>query len=131
MRFPLTLSRRQLESACPQLCSSHALSDAVKGEVVNKGEFVQFVADRMGKPKTAAARCVDAVLECIKEAVRIEGRVALSGFGILERRTRKVRAGVNPVTLEPMTIKSHRTVGFKPSKQFKEMLSVPESPDHA
>lgn len=89
---------------------------------MNKGEFVEMVADELGESKAAAGRCVDTVLECLKKAVREEGRVALSGFGMFEVKNRKARMGVNPLTRAPMQIAASRSVGFKPAKAFKDAL---------
>ena len=89
---------------------------------MNRSEFVDMVADELGESRAAAGRCVGTVLECLMKAVREEGRVALSGFGLFELRSRKARTGINPLTKAPMQIAASRTVGFKPAKAFKNSL---------
>jgi DNA-binding protein HU-beta len=89
---------------------------------MNKGEFVEMVADCMGESKAAAGRYVDCVLDCLMKAVKTDEKVALSGFGAFEIKRRKARMGINPLTKEPIKIKASKSVGFKPSKVFKDSL---------
>lgn len=89
---------------------------------MNKGEFVEMVADCLDESKAGAGRIVDGVLDCLKKAVKKEQKVALSGFGSFEIKKRKARTGINPATKEPIKIKASKTVGFKPAKAFKETL---------
>jgi DNA-binding protein HU-beta len=89
---------------------------------MNKGELVEMMADCMGESKAAAARCLDCVLDCLVKASREEGKVALSGFGTFEVRTRKARTGINPLTKQPIQIQASKTLGFKAAKNLKSSL---------
>ncbi|MBN2581566.1 MAG: HU family DNA-binding protein [Planctomycetes bacterium] len=89
---------------------------------MNKGEFVEMLADSMGNSKAAAGRALDCVLDCLAKAVKREEKVSLSGFGIFEVKKRKSRMGVNPKTGEKIKIKASKTVGFKAAKALKDTL---------
>lgn len=89
---------------------------------MNKGEFIEMLAECMGESKAAAARCLDCVLDCLMAAVKKSEKVALSGFGSFEIKKRKARMGVNPATGEKMKFKASKSVGFKPAKAFKDAL---------
>jgi len=89
---------------------------------MNKGEFVEMLADCMDESKAAAGRSLDCVLDCLAKAVKKTGKVSLSGFGIFEIKRRKARMGINPKTGEKIKIKASKTVGFKASKALKESL---------
>lgn len=89
---------------------------------MNKGEFIEMVADCLGESKAAAGRYVDSMLECLMKAVKKNQKVALSGFGSFEIKRRKARMGINPKTKEKIQIKASKSVGFKPAKAFKESL---------
>ena len=93
-----------------------------KGEIMNKGEFVEMLADCMGESKAAAGRSLDCVLDCLAKAVKKTGKVSLSGFGSFEIKRRKARMGINPKTGEKIKIKASRTVGFKAAKALKEAI---------
>jgi len=89
---------------------------------MNKGEFIEMVADAMGESKAAAGRCVDCVLDSLIKAVKKNQKVSLSGFGNFEVKHRKARMGINPATKEPIKIKASKSVGFKAAKAFKDVL---------
>jgi len=89
---------------------------------MNKGEFIEMVADALGESKAAAGRYVDCVLDSLMKAVKKGQKVSLSGFGSFEVKHRKARMGINPLTKEPIKIKASKGVGFKAAKAFKEVL---------
>ena len=89
---------------------------------MNKGEFIELVADAMGESQAGAGRSVDCVLDCLMKAVKKNKKVSLSGFGSFEVKHRKARMGINPKTKEAIKIKASKSVGFKPAKAFKETL---------
>jgi DNA-binding protein HU-beta len=93
-----------------------------KGEVMNKGEFVEMLADCLGESKAAAGRSLDCVLECLAKSVKKNKKVALSGFGTFSVKQRKARQGINPKTGAPIQIKASKTVGFKAAKALKDSL---------
>jgi len=51
-----------------------------------------------------------------------EGRFALAGLGTFEVVKRAKRKGRNPRTGEPVTIKAHKAVRFRPSKTLKDAV---------
>jgi DNA-binding protein HU-beta len=46
-------------------------------------------------------------------------RIRISGFGILQVRTRAARMGRNPATGEAIKIKASKKVSFRPAKHLK------------
>jgi DNA-binding protein HU-beta len=50
------------------------------------------------------------------------GKVAISGFGTFEARSRKARIGRNPHTGEELSIPASRAPTFKAGKPLKETL---------
>ena len=89
---------------------------------MNKGEFVNMVAECMGDSKAAAGRWVDCVLECLAKGVKANGRVALSGFGVFQVRRRAARQGVNPKTGAAIEIKATKTVAFRAAQALKNAV---------
>jgi DNA-binding protein HU-beta len=89
---------------------------------MNKGEFIELLADHSGDSKAAAARSLDGVLDCLAQAVKKNQKVALSGFGSFELKVRQAYQGINPQTKEPMQIKASKTVGFRAAKALKDSL---------
>ncbi len=72
--------------------------------------------------KAGAERCVNAVLESIRKGTKKDKGCTIIGFGTFTVKKRKARVGRNPQTGEAIKIKASTTVGFKPSKKFKDFV---------
>ena len=89
---------------------------------MNKAELVEAVAKTLDESKAGAERCVNAVLEGIRKGTKKDKGCTIIGFGTFTVKKRKARTGRNPQTGEAIKIKASTTVGFKPSKKFKEFV---------
>ena len=65
---------------------------------MNKGEFVEALADRMDVSRAQADRALSAVLDIIAEQLGKGEKVAFTGFGSCEVSKRAARTGRNPQT---------------------------------
>jgi len=90
---------------------------------VNKGELIASVAEKSELSKKDAERALNAVFECIENALTEGDRVQLIGFGTFEVRTRSARKGVNPRTKEEIDIPASQAPVFKPGKALKEAVN--------
>ncbi len=89
---------------------------------MNKSEFIELLAGRLGESKAAAGRRLDETLACLTETVKKNEKVMLSGFGNFELKIRKARQGINPATKSAIQIAESKTVGFKAAKALKDAL---------
>lgn len=93
---------------------------------MNKSELVQTLASRASMTKAQASRVVDALFNpktgIITETVKKGDRVAITGFGTFERRTRQARTGRNPQTGKEIRIGPTKSVAFRPGKALKEAV---------
>ena len=89
---------------------------------MNKADLVEMVADALEESKAGAERCVNAVLDCIRKGTKKDKSCSIIGFGTFTVKKRKARTGRNPQTGESIKIKASTTVGFKPSKKFKDFV---------
>ncbi|GDY01477.1 hypothetical protein LBMAG49_08060 [Planctomycetota bacterium] len=88
------------------------------GRQANKGILADKVAEELNVPRRTAARVLDAVLDSMSDLLRERGKVAVKGFGTLERRIRKGRAYKHPLTGASIEVANKETVIFKPSDQL-------------
>ena len=51
------------------------------------------------------------------------GKFSYPGFGTFALKTRNARTGINPKTKAKIQIPSSKTIGFKPSTNWKETLT--------
>ena len=88
---------------------------------MNKAEMIEKMSEFTGTKK-AAQEAVDTLFNEIKESIKKAEAVSIAGFGIFKIKERKARTGRNPKTGETIQIPAKKSVGFKPAKDFKEML---------
>jgi DNA-binding protein HU-beta len=95
---------------------------------MNKADLVEKVAQRTGMSLRDTRVLIDAIFDpdpkigLIAAELVTGGKVAISGFGTFEARSRKARVGRNPHTGEELAIPASRAPAFKAGKPLKETL---------
>jgi DNA-binding protein HU-beta len=95
---------------------------------MNKADLVEKVAQRTGLSLRETRELIDAIFDpdpavgLIAAELVAGGKVAISGFGTFEARSRKARVGRNPHTGEELSIPASRSPAFKAGKPLKETL---------
>jgi DNA-binding protein HU-beta len=89
---------------------------------VNKAELIEALSARLGDKKAATA-ALDAVLAEVQAAVTKGDRVAITGFGVFEKRVRGARTARNPRTGESVKVKKTSVPAFRAGAGFKEMVA--------
>jgi DNA-binding protein HU-beta len=97
---------------------------------VNKAELIEALAARLGDKKTASA-ALDAVLSEVQSAVAKGERVAITGFGVFEKRVRGPRTARNPRTGEAVKVKKTSVPTFRPGAGFKDVVASGRVPKAA
>lgn len=90
---------------------------------MNKTELVGSVAEKTNLTKKEADKVVNAVFECIQEALAQGEKVQMVGFGTFEVRSRDARKGRNPQTGEEIIIPATKVPAFKAGKGLKEAVN--------
>src|SRR5262245_17993492 len=99
-------------------------------EEVNKAELIEALAGRLGDKKSATA-ALDAVLNEIQSRVTKGERVAITGFGVFEKRVRGARTARNPRTGEAVKVKKTSVPAFRAGASFKDMVASGKVPKAA
>jgi DNA-binding protein HU-beta len=102
----------------------------IGGKNVNKAELVEALAVSLGDKKAATA-ALDAVLKEIQNAVTKGDRVAITGFGVFEKRVRAARTARNPRTGEAVKVKKTSVPAFRPGAGFRELVASGKVPKAA
>ncbi len=89
---------------------------------MKKAELEQEVADRAGLNKAQAGRALDAVLECISDALAKGDDVQLTGFGAFSVTETKARTGRNPRTGAPLDIAAGKRATFRAGQRLKQVV---------
>jgi DNA-binding protein HU-beta len=102
----------------------------IGGKDVNKAELIEALAARLGDRKAATA-ALDAVLQEVQNAVTKGDRVAITGFGVFEKRVRAARTARNPRTGEAVKVKKTSVPAFRPGAGFRELVASGKVPKAA
>jgi DNA-binding protein HU-beta len=94
---------------------------------VNKAELIEALSARLGDKKSANA-ALDAVLAEIQAAVTKGDKVAITGFGVFEKRVRGARTARNPRTGEAVKVKKTSVPAFRAGASFREMVASGKVP---
>ncbi|KKQ93166.1 MAG: DNA-binding protein [Candidatus Levybacteria bacterium RIFCSPHIGHO2_02_FULL_39_36] len=89
---------------------------------VTKKELIELVAKKANLTNKAAKEAIKVLLNGIRDALKREEKVVLTGFGTFSLRSRKTRKGRNPKTGETITIPARRAPGFTPGKSLKKFV---------
>ena len=91
---------------------------------MNKGNIVEELAKIVGS-KNMARAVVDTILSQIKDALKRNDVLTISGFGSFKVVKRNARMGINPQTGEAMKFKARSVPRFAAGKILKaEVNSV-------
>jgi DNA-binding protein HU-beta len=90
---------------------------------VNKTELIDALAARFDGDRSEAQRALESVLDTITREVASGEKVAITGFGTFEKRTRNARWVRNPQTGERLKTKKKAVPRFAAGQQFKDVTS--------
>ncbi len=89
---------------------------------MNKSALIQKMSDKTGLSKKQAEDALNAFINTVTETLKEDEKVQIVGFGTFEIKSRAEHPGLNPATLEPITVKATKTPVFKPGKTYKEIF---------
>ncbi len=90
---------------------------------MNKGEFVEALADRLDVPRAQADRALTAVLDIISERMAAGEKISFTGFGSFEVSERAARTGRNPQTGATIEIAAARVPKFSAGASLKSAVN--------
>jgi Bacterial nucleoid DNA-binding protein len=86
---------------------------------MNKADLINVVAANAGLTKTDARKAVDAVLEAVKNELKVGGKISLVGFGTFSVVEKAARKGLNPRTKQVISIPAKKVCKFKPGADLQ------------
>lgn len=90
---------------------------------MNKTQLVEALSQRLGEDKKRTAATVEALLDTVYRTVQKGEKVALTGFGVFEKRDRAARTARNPATGEKVKVKKTSVPAFRAGQEFKSVVS--------
>ena len=94
-----------------------------EGQVVNKSQFIDALAERYDGNRKAASHALDSVLDTITRQVAKGEKVAITGFGSFEKAVRNARWVRNPQTGDRIKTKKKAVPKFTAGADLKNVIS--------
>ena len=90
---------------------------------MNRSEMIAILAEKVGSSRKDIERILDEMNNVTVEALAKGDKVAFSGFGSFEVRTRAAHTGRDPRTGAQIDVAETRTVAFRPGKVLKAAIT--------
>lgn len=90
---------------------------------MNKSELIDALSTRLAGDKKTAAAAVEGIVDVVSRAVAKGEKVAITGFGVFEKRARNARTARNPRTGASIKVKKTSVPAFRPGQNFKDIVS--------
>lgn len=97
-------------------------------KTVTKADIAKNICAHSDMKQQHAKRVLDTMLAIMKEALKNDKEMLLSGFGKFEAFTKRNRKGRNPQTGEEIVLDAHDVLAFRISRKFKAAMN-PEDKD--
>lgn len=90
---------------------------------MTKADLVEEVTGKTGLTRTDVTVVVEAFLEAVKKSLENGKNIEIRGFGTFKIKQRKARKARNPRTGEEVPVPDRKVPVFKPSNEFKNMIT--------
>jgi DNA-binding protein HU-beta len=90
---------------------------------MTKADLVEEISGKTGLTRTDVAVVVDAFLEAVKKSLENGNNIEIRGFGTFKIKQRKARKARNPRTGEEVPVPDRKVPVFKPSNEFKALIT--------
>ncbi|MBG0791024.1 MAG: integration host factor subunit alpha [Desulfovibrionaceae bacterium] len=90
---------------------------------LTKAGIVDYIYERTDKNRAEIKDLVETILEIMKNAVKKDHALLISGFGKFEAYDKRARKGRNPQTTQTITLPPRKVVVFRLSRKFRAELN--------
>ena len=95
-------------------------------QTLTKAKIVDEVYELSHRNRAQVKAIVEDLLSVMKNAIRHDQVMLLSGFGKFEAYDKNARKGRNPQTEVPILLPSRKVVVFRLSRKFRAELNQPQ-----
>ena len=96
------------------------------GKTLTKAEIVEAIYEKTDKNRADVKSIVEKLLDIMKQAIKKDDALLVSGFGKFEAYDKNARKGRNPQTDETITLPPRKVVVFRLSRKFRTELNGAE-----
>ena len=95
----------------------------MSNSTLTKAEIVDNIYEKSERNRAEVKAQVETMLDIMKEAVKKDHSLLISGFGKFEAYEKDARKGRNPQTGETVQIKASKSPKFRPGAEFKAQVN--------
>lgn len=95
----------------------------MSGKTLTKAEIVDNIYEKTKRNRAEVKSQVESLLEIMKQAIKKDHSLLVSGFGKFEAYDKKARKGRNPQTAETIVLPPRKVVVFRLSRKFRAELN--------
>jgi integration host factor subunit alpha len=92
-------------------------------KTLTKAEIVDNIYEKTKRNRAEVKSQVESLLEIMKQAIKKDHSLLVSGFGKFEAYDKKARKGRNPQTAETIVLPPRKVVVFRLSRKFRAELN--------
>lgn len=92
-------------------------------KTLTKADIVEAIYEETDKNRLDVKKAVESLLDIMKNAIKKDHALLISGFGKFECYDKAERKGRNPQTEEAITLPAHKVVVFRLSRKFRSELN--------
>lgn len=92
-------------------------------KTLTKAEIVDAIYEKTDRNRAEVKGIVESLLDIMKQAIKRDNALLISGFGKFEAYDKQARKGRNPQTDETITLPPRKVVVFRLSRKFRAELN--------
>lgn len=95
----------------------------MSGQTLTKAGIVDYIYEKTDRNRAEIKELVENVLDLMKQSIKKDHALLVSGFGKFEAYAKKARKGRNPQTSQSITLPPRKVVVFRLSRKFRAELN--------
>ncbi len=95
----------------------------MRAETLTKAKIVDAIYEKTDRNRSEVKDIVESLLDIMKQAIKKDHALLISGFGKFEAYDKKARRGRNPKTNAAITLPPRKVVVFRLSRKFRDELA--------
>lgn len=95
----------------------------MSGNTLTKADIVDSIYEKSDRNRAEVKNVVETLLKIMKQSVKKDHALLISGFGKFEAYDKKARKGRNPQTDETIILPPRKVVVFRVSRKFRGELN--------
>ena len=92
-------------------------------KTLTKADIVEAIYEKTDKNRAEVKKIVEKLLSIIKQTIKKDNTLLISGFGKFEAYDKDARKGRNPKTDATITLPPRKVVVFRLSRKFRAELN--------